>query len=95
MGLLRALLGFALELLNCAAHGFDCLVLFDDPQSGGLISFLTGFATNIVDRLTYALLDRELQLALLFIESALLSEHLSVSLLGCLQLDVVGRKGGT
>jgi hypothetical protein len=68
LDLLRALLCLALELLNCAAHGFDCLVLFDDLQPGCFIGLLAGFAANIVDRRTDALLDRELELALLFLQ---------------------------
>ena len=94
MALLRALLGFALELLNGPVHGFDCLVLFDDLQSGGLISLLPGLAANIVDRRIDALLDRELEFALLFLQRTLPSEHLSLSLLGFRQFDVVGCKGG-
>ena len=51
-----------------------------------LLSCEAGFAANIVDRRSDALLDRELEL---------LSEHLSLSLLGFSQFDVDGRKGGT
>ena len=49
LSLLRALLGFALELLSGPIDGFVCLVLFDDLQSGGLVSLLPGLAANIVD----------------------------------------------
>jgi hypothetical protein len=38
---------------------------------------------------------RQLEFALLFLQRALPSEHLSLSLLGFRQFDVVGSKGGT
>jgi hypothetical protein len=68
---------------------------FGDLQPGCFVSLEAGFAANIVDRRSDALLDRELELVLLFLQCALPSKHLSLSLLGFSQFDVVGRKGGT
>src|SRR4051812_33175072 len=91
--LLRGLLGFALELFDGTGHRFNRLVLLDDLQPDCLTGLLARFAADIIDGCIHALLDREFELALLFLKNPLLSEDFSLHLLSFSQLYVIDGKG--
>lgn len=77
--------GIALPAMAC----LNRLIFLRDPQPGRLVSLLLGLYLYLIDRGLDPLLNRQVQLSLLLIESPLLPHEFSLCLLRPCQFDVV------